>query len=195
LKSENALTDEQLIARFQKGDHQAYNEIVERYKNRLTNFIYRMSGNIDDTDDIVQDTLVKVYTSKHLYIEIASFSTWIHTIALNFARTKFHKQNKYKTVSLSYELNDEEKQFDITDESATPDIEVNSQLTEEHIQKTLMKIPEVYRELVILRDVQDYSYEEICEMIKLPMGTVKSRINRGREKLKVLLEEFYKEEK
>ncbi|MCI0449393.1 MAG: sigma-70 family RNA polymerase sigma factor [Chlorobi bacterium] len=190
----NKLTDEELIFSFQDGNEKAYTEIVTRYKDKLTNFVYRYVGSYDDSDDIVQDTFVKVYVSKHLYKEVAKFSTWIYTIAINLAKTKISKKQKYKTFSISDAYEDEDKDFDIPDDSYTPDVDANSKFLSVHIQKALDQISESYRELVILRDIEDYSYEEIAEMTGLPMGTVKSRINRGREKLQELLKDIYKEE-
>jgi RNA polymerase sigma-70 factor (ECF subfamily) len=187
------LSDEELIYCFQEGDNNAYNEIVRRYKDRLINFVYRYVGSYDDSEDIVQDTLVKVYVSKHLYKEVAKFSTWIYTIAINLAKTKVIKKQKYKVFSISAAYDDEDKDFDIKDEAYLPDVDANSKFQEAHIQKALNSIPENYRKLVILRDVEEFSYEEICEMTGLPMGTVKSRINRGREKLQQLLKDIYKE--
>ena len=116
------LTDEQLIANFQTGDEGAYVEIVNRFKDKLTNFIYRYIGSYDDAQDIAQDTLIKVYISKHLYKEIAKFSTWIYTIALNLAKTKVIKQQKYKVYSLNNEFDDEEKDFDIPDNSFSQEV-------------------------------------------------------------------------
>jgi RNA polymerase sigma-70 factor (ECF subfamily) len=187
------LTDEELIFSFQAGNVDAYNEIVGRYKNRLINFVYRYVGNYDDSEDIVQDTLVKVYVSKHLYKEIAKFSTWVYTIAINLAKTKAIKKSKYKVFSLSQAYDEEDKDFDIPDEAVLPDTDADSMIQDKHIQKALSSIKEEYRKLVILRDVEDFSYEEICDMTGLPMGTVKSRINRGREKLQKLLKDIYKE--
>jgi RNA polymerase sigma-70 factor (ECF subfamily) len=186
-------TDEELILSFQNGDEKAYNEIVRRYKDRLTNFIYRYAGSLDECEDIVQDTLVKVYISKDLYKEIAKFSTWIYTIAINLAKTRAIKKQKHKIFSLSSVFTDDEKDFDIEDASMQTDLDVSSSIQEVHIQKALNSIPDSYRKLVILRDVEDFSYEEISEMTGLPMGTVKSRINRGRERLQKLLKNIYKE--
>jgi RNA polymerase sigma-70 factor (ECF subfamily) len=187
------LTDEELIFSFQAGNVDAYTEIVNRYKDRLTNFIFRYVGNRDECEDIVQDTFVKVYISKHLYKEIAKFSTWIYTIAINLAKTKAIKKQKYKVFSLSDAYDDEDKDFDIRDEANLPDTDANATIQNKFIQKALDSIKEEYRKLVILRDVEDFSYEEICDMTGLPMGTVKSRINRGREKLQKLLKDIYKD--
>ncbi len=189
----SSLTDEELILNFQEGDEKCYNEIIRRYKDRLVNFVFRYTGNFDDSEDIVQDTFIKVYISKHLYKEIAKFSTWIYTIAINLAKTRLIKRSRFKIFSLSNAYDDEDKDFDIPDEAYSPETEVNSKFQNKYIQKALLGISEDFRKLVILRDVEDFSYEEICEMTGLPMGTVKSRINRGREKLQVLLKDIYKE--
>ena len=188
-----SLTDEELIFKFQTGINEAYDEIVHRYKDKLVNFVYRYAGNFDDCEDIAQDTLIKVYTSKHLYKEIAKFSTWIYTIAINLAKTKLMKKQKMKTFSLSDAYDDEDKDFDIPDEAFTPDIDANAKFLNQHIQNALNKINDNYRELVIMRDIEEFSYEEIVAITGLPMGTVKSRINRGREKLQELLKDIYKE--
>lgn len=187
------LSDEELIGKFQEGDESCYNEIIRRYKDRLVNFVYRYTGNYDDSEDVVQDTFIKVYISKHLYKEIAKFSTWIYTIAINLAKTKIIRKNRFKIFSLSTAYDDEDKDFDIPDEAYSPERDVNSQIQNKYIQKALLDIPEDFRKLVILRDVEDFSYEEICDMTGLPMGTVKSRINRGREKLQKLLKDIYNE--
>ena len=81
-------TDEQLMARFQGGDEQAYIELVNRYRNKLLNFVYRYFSDFEISEDIVQDTMVKLYLKKHYYKEIAKFSTWLYTIAKNLAMTE-----------------------------------------------------------------------------------------------------------
>ena len=187
------LTDEELISNFQNGDEDAYAEIVKRYKDKLSNFLYRYVGNYDDCQDIAQDTLIKVYVSKHLYKEVAKFSTWIYTIAINLAKTKIIKKRRFKVLSLSISNENEDLDFDIPDNAYAPDVNANGKIQDYYIQKALESIPEKYRKLVILRDVEDFSYEEICDITGLPMGTVKSRINRGREKLQDLLKNIYED--
>lgn len=186
-------TDEQLISDFQNGNEDAYVELVGRYKDKLTNYLYRYTGSFDESQDIAQDTFIKVYVSKHLYKEIAKFSTWLYTIAINLAKTKIIKRQKYKVFSINSSSSDDEREFDVPDEAFTPDVNANAKIQSSYIQKALESIPESYRELVILRDIEDFSYEEISEMTSLPMGTVKSRINRGREKLQKLLKDIYRD--
>ena len=89
-------TDEELIARFQKGDEQSYIELVKRYKDKLINFVFRLVSDRDQAEDIIQDTMLKLYTHKHYYKNIAKFSTWIYTIAGNFAKTELRKRKLEK---------------------------------------------------------------------------------------------------
>ena len=103
-------TDEELIRKFQVGDIGAYNQLVYRYKDRLLNFIYRYLNDIDRSEDLVQDTLLKLYTHKNSYKEIAKFSTWLYTIAANLARTELRKLKRRKTFSVT-ELSNEDKEF------------------------------------------------------------------------------------
>ena len=99
--SDYELSDEVLIKKFQDGDISAYNQIVYRYKDRLLNFIYRFLNDLDRSEDLVQDTLLKLYTHKDSYQEIAKFSTWLYTIAANLARTELRKLKRRKTFSVT----------------------------------------------------------------------------------------------
>ena len=94
-------TDEELIASFQNGNEQAYIELVRRYRDRLMTFVFRFLGDMELSEDIVQDTMIKVYTHKHYYKEIAKFSTWIYTIAGNLAKTELRKRKRRKITLLS----------------------------------------------------------------------------------------------
>ena len=106
------ITDEDLILRFQSGDENAYSEIVSRYRDRLVNFIFRFMNDFDQAEDLAQDTLLKVYTHKHYYKNIAKFSTWIYTIASNLAKTELRKKKNRKTSSLS-NMGLDDKEYDV----------------------------------------------------------------------------------
>ena len=93
-KSDFIFTDEELISRFQNGDERAYVELVNRYKDRLLNFVFQFLGDIEQAEDVVQDTMLRLYEKKHYYKEIAKFSTWIYTIARNLANTELRKKEK-----------------------------------------------------------------------------------------------------
>lgn len=188
-----ALTDEQLIKEFQ--DHntiEAFEILVKRYKDPLTNFVYRFLGNKDVCTDIVQDTMIKFYLNKDSYKSFAKFSTWIYTIAGNLAKNEL-KRRKRRTI-LSLHNDDEERTIQVEDKKFfAPDVATDGIIKNEIIQRALLKVKPVYREVVILRDIQGFSYEEIAEITELSIGTVKSRINRGRSQLQKLLKNIYRE--
>jgi len=182
-------TDEQLIVAFQKGDREAYNQLVHRYKDKLTNFIYRFTYDIDSAQDLAQDTLLKVYINKDSYKNIAKFSTWIYTIASNLAKTELRKLKRRQTYSIS-DLSTDDREFVIhqPDETSFEDIE-DTNVSGKILQDSLIELDSEFRNIIILRDIQELSYDEISRILKIPLGTVKSRINRGRFKLKDILKE------
>jgi RNA polymerase sigma-70 factor (ECF subfamily) len=187
------LSDEELILEFQQNNTvKAYEILVQRYKNPLINYIYRFLGDYEACADIVQETMIKVYRNKDSYKSIAKFSTWIYTIAGNLARTEYQRRKRRNIFSIS-SYGDDNETFDIPDESARPDVITDSGIKDQIIQKALLKVSDSYREMVILRDIQEMSYEEIAEVTGIAVGTVKSRINRGRSQLQKLLKDIYKE--
>lgn len=184
-------SDEELILMFQNEDIGAFNEIVFRYKNRVVNFLYRFTGDRDEAEDLAQDTFVKVFRSKHLYKEVAKFSTWFYTIALNTAKTNAKKKSRMSTISLSDFDPENEKDYELKDTGYTPDEVANAGMENHYIQQAINSLDEDFRKIIILRDIEDLEYEEIVKITGLAMGTVKSRINRGREKLKKILSDIY----
>lgn len=187
------ITDETLIAQFQRGDVQAFDVLVHRYKDQLLNYVYRFVGNRVDAEDIVQDTFLRVYKNKHYYKEIAKFSTWVYTIAGNLAKTELRRRKRRKVFSVSNFVN-EERDFDIPDGERSPDQAVDGALKDDMIQKAIDKLPAKFKEVIILRDVQGFAYEEISQILNIPLGTVKSRVNRGRLKLQEDLKFLFENE-
>ncbi|HQJ47463.1 MAG TPA: sigma-70 family RNA polymerase sigma factor, partial [Ignavibacteriaceae bacterium] len=166
--------------------------LVSRFKNPLINYVYRFLGDYDSCVDVVQDTFIKVYRYKDNYSSLAKFSTWIYTIAGNLARTEYKRRRRKNFFSIS-SYGEEQKTFDIPDEAYRPDVQTDMKMKSEIIQKALLKIRDTYREAVILRDIQELSYEEISEIMQIEIGTVKSRINRGRAELQKYLKDIYKD--
>jgi RNA polymerase sigma-70 factor, ECF subfamily len=189
----NDFSDEELILDFQQNNTiRAYEILVQRYKNPLTNYVFRFLGDYEACVDIVQETMIKVYRNKDSYKSIAKFSTWIYTIAGNLARTEYQRRRRRTILSLNSYGEDEEN-LDIPDENYRPDQITDSGIKDEIIQKALLKVSPVYRQMVILRDIQELTYEEIAEITGTNVGTVKSRINRGRAQLQKLLKDIYNE--
>ena len=187
----NEFTDKELILEFQRsGNEKTFELLVQRFKNPLTNYVYRFLGDYDACVDVVQDAFVKVYRYKDNYSSLAKFSTWVYTIAGNLAWTEYQRKRRRNFFSIS-SFGEEDKSFDIPDNSNRPDVAADMNLKNEIIQKALLKVRDSYREAVILRDVQELSYEEIADIMKIEVGTVKSRINRGRAELQKYLKDIY----
>lgn len=187
------LSDELLIKEFQDNNTlEAYELLVKRYKDPLMNFVFRFVGDRDICTDVVQDTMIKFYLNKDSYRSFAKFSTWIYTIAGNLAKNELKRRRRRHIFSI--DNNDDERSLQIEDKSfMAPDRVADGEIKNEIIQRALLKVKPVYREVVILRDIQDLSYEEISEITELAIGTVKSRINRGRIQLQKLLKNIYRE--
>jgi len=180
-------SDEKLILRFQEGDINAYNELVKRYKDRLLNFVLRYFNNVEQAEDVVQDTLIKLYTHASYYKDVAKFSTWIFTIAKNNALTELRKNTRKKTDSL---WTDDGQVIDINSKEESLDSKVQNEIAIDQLNKFLDEIPENFRMAVVLRDFQELSYEEISKILEIPIGTIKSRINRGRIQLAEKMKHF-----
>ena len=189
----NVLSDEELISELQQNNSEkAFEILVQRYKNPLTNYVFRFLGDFDTCSDVVQETMIKFYRYKDNYSNIAKFSTWIYTIAGNLARTEYRRKRRRTFFSVN-DYGEDHKTFDIPDECYRPDVMTDSGIKDEIIQEALLKVKDVFREVVILRDIQGLTYEEISEITGLNEGTVKSRINRGRAQLQELLKDIYGE--
>ena len=188
-QSQYVYTDEQLIGRFQSGDERAYIELVKRYRDRILNFVFPYLGDIEQAEDVVQDTMLKLYEKKDYYKEIAKFSTWLFTIARNLANTELRKRNRRKITYLSH-MTADESQYEIP--SGENDIAkgVHDSFVYDRIQEAIKDLPDNYKTVIILRDIQELSYDDISLIIGVPLGTVKSRINRARIQLQAELQDI-----
>lgn len=184
-------SDEDLMEYFQNGNDAAFNELVNRYQARLHNFLFRYTKDHQDCEDLVQETFLRVHKSKHSYERIAKFSTWMYTIALNLAKSLYKKKQRMHQVSIHKdESNPDDQELHIEDSHILPDEMLHEKLCMEQLEKALMALPDEFREVVMLRDLQQLSYEEVAEISGVPMGTVKSRINRGRAQIQHLLKNY-----
>jgi RNA polymerase sigma-70 factor (ECF subfamily) len=177
--------DYSLIKAVQNGDMVAFNELVDRYKGRLINVIGRMLSSVEEAEDIVQETFVRVYQHRQSFNFEHCFSTWIYTIGLNLARNELRKRKKFKYYEIS-EMQGNEKEFAV-------EMKLPTRLPEV-LDTAIKQLPEKYRTAFMLRDVQEMSYEEVAKILSVPLGTVKSRVNRARmmlrEKLQPRMEEY-----
>ena len=185
-------SDEDLILQFQEGNVYAFEQIVNRYKDQLVNFAFRFLGDVEDAEDIVQETFLRVFRKKKAYKNVAKFSTWIYTITGNLAKTELRRRKRRKLLSIS-SLGFEDKDFELPETKKGPEENVDDLLQSGVIQKAIDSLPVKFKEVIIFRDLQELSYEEISKIVKIPLGTVKSRVNRGRLKLQEKLIGYLKE--
>ncbi len=186
------MSDEDLMVQFQAGTLDAFEILVNRHKGPLSSFIYRFVGDMGACEDLLQETFLRVYRNRHSYQRIAKYTTWVYTIARNLALSEYRKRKSRQVYSF-YAVNRDEEEYEaeFPDQEHTPDAHADGTLQGRYIHDALKQLPEGFREVVVLRDIQQLSYGEIAEITGLPIGTVKSRINRGRERLQQLLKHVY----
>ena len=188
-----------LVRRCVAGDAAAWEEIVQRYHRRIYNICYRFAGSGNDADDLTQEVFIKMYRTLNTYdTERGAFMTWVTTITRNLLVDHFRKARQDRlTESLDTVASDHEDAMPlgdrIPDASPGPDTKVQSREAKEAVHEALQRLSPELREAVILRDLQDMDYREIATVLRVPEGTVKSRINRGRAELARLLQRTYRQ--
>ena len=180
-------SDHELIAAAKEGDEDAFAEIVSRYKNPITNFLYRFLNDYEEAVDLAQETFVRVYFALDRYHTDFAFSTYIYRIATNLAISEIRKRKRRSLLSLTglfQSSDDEAVEFQPPDRRSLQDANFEEDERSKVIAKAIETLPPKYRLPIVLRDVEGKSYEEVAEILELGLGTTKSRINRGRGLLK-----------
>jgi RNA polymerase sigma-70 factor (ECF subfamily) len=188
-----------MVRRCVAGDAVAWEEIVRTFNRRIYNICYRFTSSADDAEDLTQEVFIKVYRTLSSYdLEKGSFQTWVTTMTRNLLVDHFRKSKQDRaTDSLEEPTTADSDALSISDQiqdqGPSPDQRLLTRETQEMVQKGLQKLSPELREAVILRDLQDMDYREIALALKVPEGTVKSRINRGRTELARLLSRTYRQ--
>ena len=180
-------TDAELVKGCLAGDHGAWDSIVRQYNQRIYNLAYRFTGRFDEAEDLTQEIFLKVYRTLNSYRpESGALVTWIVRVGRNHIIDHYRKFKTERTHTDSLEV-EYEKAEENPARYASPAQALEQRELSERVHQALLKISEDLREAVILRDLEEFTYEEIASMLNLPLGTVKSRINRGRAELARLL--------
>ncbi len=188
-----------LVRRCLAGDSAAWEELVQRHHRRIYNICYRFAGSGDDAQDLTQEVFIKIFRTLGSFdTERGAFMTWVTTVTRNLLVDHFRKTKQDRmTDSLDGAPSEHEDAMplseQIRDQSLTPDARAQSVEVGETVHHALQKLSPDLREAVILRDLQDMDYKEIAAVLKVPEGTVKSRINRGRAELARLLQRTYRQ--
>ena len=196
MKEEAPPSDEELIRRFQEGEESAFEELVARFRVPIYNFVLRLLWDPSLAEDILQETFLRLWSHRDSYKEIARFSTWIYTIAGNLAKSELRRRKIRRWFSLGIggggggTGGDEHTKWEIADESMDVQRDLERRNISKRVEEEILKLPLEFREVVVLRDLQELSYEEISKILKIPLGTVKSRVNRGRARLRKRLKDL-----
>ncbi|MFC1568908.1 sigma-70 family RNA polymerase sigma factor [bacterium] len=178
------------IERAIQGDENAYEALLKRYERGIYNMIYQMVKNREETEDLVQETFIKAFNALESYNNQFAFSTWLYKIAFNNCIDSIRKR-KLKTYPLDKPIQTKEGQVqqEIRDDSSSPEKEMLFAEKRKQVNEAIGCLPAKYKKVIILRHQEERSYEEISEIMKIPLGTVKARIFRAREMLKRCLQE------
>jgi RNA polymerase sigma-70 factor (ECF subfamily) len=188
-----------LVRRCLAGDAAAWEEIVQLQNRRIYNICYRFTGSAEDAQDLTQEVFIKIYRTLGSFDAVrGSFATWIATVARNLLVDHFRKSKQDRmTESLEEPASSDQEGTSfaarLPDAAPTPDARLLTRETQQLVQRALEKLSPELREAVILRDLQDMDYREIALALKVPEGTVKSRINRGRTELARHLSRTYRQ--
>lgn len=185
--------DFELLAKFKKGDQQAFELLVRKYKTTVFNTIYSIIGNAQEADDIAQEVFLKVYTKADSFKGESSFSTWLYRITVNRCVDELRRR-KNKIISYETEFNQEEK-LKLKDVLASGENDITEKLRQEElqdiVQKAMNSLPEKYRIILTLKEIEGLSYKEISQIMKISLAKVKIWLFRARQKLKGKLAFLY----
>lgn len=180
-----------LVKKAVKGNNEAFGELILKYENFVYNIVYHAINNKDDAFDVSQEVFIKAFRALKNFRGDCKFSTWIYKIALNASKDYIREKSKYKMISLSEWTDEEysERPPDIVEESvnAIPEEAYDRNARCESVREALANLSEDHKNVIVLRDIEGYSYEEIAEMLEIEIGTVKSRINRARNAVREYL--------
>jgi RNA polymerase sigma-70 factor (ECF subfamily) len=178
-------SDAELVRRCRAGDSAAWEQVVHEYSRRVYNLAYRFTNRHEAAEDLAQEVFVRVYRSLDQYDpEAGDLANWLMRLARNLVIDDYRKRGRTPTET-SDDLTDHE--YHLESHIAAPDRGVEQQERSLQVHAAIAKLPADLRECVILRDIEELSYQEIVEILKIPIGTVKSRINRGRIELAKIL--------
>ncbi len=188
-------SDHALLEATRDGDEDAFAILVGRYRNQITNYIYRMLNDYDEAVDLAQETFVRVFGAADRYQTNYAFSTYIYRIATNLAISELRKRKRRKLFSLTglfqSKDGDQDVEFNPPDESPLIDVAMVDEERRVAVSRAIGTLPEKYRAPLVLRDVEGKAYEEIAQILEMNEGTVKSRISRARGLLKDKLKIYF----
>jgi RNA polymerase sigma-70 factor (ECF subfamily) len=191
-----SLSDEDLMGRVAEDDERAFPELVRRYQGRVTNLVARVLNDRECADDLAQEVFIRVFVHRRNYRRGSKFSTWLFTIAANLAkneiRRRVRRRNWFSLDALQEMLKDSVPQ--LADPGEARERTLEREQLQEAVARAISTVPEKYRLALVLRDIEGLPYEEIADVLGIPGGTVRSRINRARGMLKRKLQPLLRQD-
>jgi RNA polymerase sigma-70 factor (ECF subfamily) len=179
--------DAELLTRCRNGDHAAWDRVVRHHHQRVYNLAYRYNGRFDEAEDLTQEIFLKVYRTLHTYKpELGAFETWMMRVSRNCIIDHYRKLKTERRQTDSLE-GEHDQVAETGNRFANPAEVLDQRELSERVHGALLRLSEDLREVLILRDLEGFAYEEIVEIVRVPIGTVKSRINRGRVEMAKML--------
>ena len=183
------MQDELLIRRAQRGDADAFEQLLLEHQKNVYNLCYRMAGNPDDAMDLSQETFLRAWRCLDQYQFASAFSTWLYRLCSNICIDFLRRRRRQQTVPLTFEDADgEEQTYAVPDAQPLPEEQVELKLTRETLAAAMAQLLPEHRAVLQLRVVNEMSYEQIADLLDIQIGTVKSRLSRARNQLKKILE-------
>lgn len=183
------MQDELLIRRAQRGDADAFEQLLLEHQKNVYNLCYRMAGNPDDAMDLSQETFLRAWRCLDQYQFASAFSTWLYRLCSNICIDFLRRRRRQQTVPLTFEDADgEEQTYAVPDVQPLPEEQVELKLTRETLAAAMAQLLPEHRAVLQLRVVNEMSYEQIADVLDIQIGTVKSRLSRARNQLKKILE-------
>jgi RNA polymerase sigma-70 factor (ECF subfamily) len=182
--------EKKLVEKAKSGDIKAFEKLIEDHQKKVFNIALRMIGDYDEASELAQEAFLKAYKSIKSFKGDSLFSTWIYKITTNVCLDEIRRKKKKKLISLDEDIEHDGSEFkrQIKDHSPGPESLAENNELKRMVKESINLLPEDYKIVIVLRDIQGFSYEEISRIIKCPIGTVKSRINRARRALKKILQ-------
>ncbi len=180
--------DSEIVSLCKKGDTEAFERLVVKYQKKMLNIAYRMTGNYEDACEVAQDAFVSAYGNIGKFHGKARFSTWLYAIVVNLSKNRISqiKGREYRNVSIDDPIATNDGRMHVEPQSTEPSVleKLEKREVRENVQRCIDSLENEFREALVLRDIQGFTYDEISDILEIAEGTVKSRLFRARESIK-----------
>ena len=187
--NKDQLSDAEIVRRFKAGEHHLFDILVQRYSNKAYQIAYGVLGHREDSEEVAQDVFIRIYKALPKFRGDSEFTTWMYRIAMNLARNKYRynkSRGAKRKISMQQTIGDDDKRtlIQIPEKRLSPDDQVGLDEYQQNIMREIDNLPPLYRDALVLRNIDEMSYEKIADVLDCKLGTIKSRIARAREELR-----------